>query len=192
MIAASLICLDRGRRQPVRIRRAKGEGIAIGIATALLLIFVVAACFLKGRRLHGAIGILFAPLAIYGACRIGKPGSAWARHRYGERRPKKQAKAERRFPPGGAPIASRNPSATWSAASRARASRTSTEQAVAATREAGQEVRAAAERVVHPDEDRRDDGPKTDYGRFSARQLSGEAGSSASRTAGHSSSMTLK
>ena len=55
---------------------------------------------MKGRRLHGTIGFLLFPLAIYGACRIGKPDSAWARHRYGERRPKKQAKAEERFPPG--------------------------------------------------------------------------------------------
>ena len=72
----------------------------VGIAsTPLLISSVVAICFLKERTLHGTIGFLFAPLAIYGACRIGKPDSPWARRRYGERRPKKQAKAERRFPP---------------------------------------------------------------------------------------------
>src|SRR6201999_1955090 len=77
-----------------------GEGIVVGIASIVVLVTVVAICFLKGRRLHGIIGILFAPLALYGACRIGKPDSAWAHHRYGTRRPKKQAKAERRFHPG--------------------------------------------------------------------------------------------
>lgn len=39
------------------------------------------------------------PIALYGAARIGKPRSPGARHFYGERRPHKQAKAERRFRP---------------------------------------------------------------------------------------------
>ena len=38
-------------------------------------------------------------IALYGACRIGKPDSAWARRFYGERNPRKQAKAEHRFRP---------------------------------------------------------------------------------------------
>ena len=41
--------------------------------------------------------LLLLPLALYGACRIGKPHSLWARRLYGERNPKKQAKAEERF-----------------------------------------------------------------------------------------------
>ncbi len=45
------------------------------------------------------VGFFFFPIALYGTCRIGKPGSAWARRRYGERDPEKQAKAEARFPP---------------------------------------------------------------------------------------------
>ena len=42
---------------------------------------------------------MLSPLAVYGASRIGKPDSPWARRLYGERRPKKQAKAEHRFRP---------------------------------------------------------------------------------------------
>ena len=61
---------------------------------------MVAICFAKHRMLHGMFGFLIPPLAIYGACRIGKPDSPWARRFYGERNPHKQAKAERRFHPG--------------------------------------------------------------------------------------------
>ena len=99
VIAASLIALIVLGANPFDFG-SEGDGIAISIVTTLLLIAFVAICFLKGRRLHGTLGILVAPLAIYGACRIGKPDSAWARRRYGERRPRKQAKAERRFHPG--------------------------------------------------------------------------------------------
>ena len=60
---------------------------------------VVVICFAKQRLYHGAIGLLLWPLAIYGACRLGKPRSPWARRFYGERRPRKQARSERRFRP---------------------------------------------------------------------------------------------
>ena len=49
--------------------------------------------------MHGTVGFFVLPIAIYGACRLGKPGSPWARRRYGERHPGKQAKAEQRFRP---------------------------------------------------------------------------------------------
>jgi hypothetical protein len=68
----------------------------LGIALTCL---VVAICFLKGRVLHGTIGFFIFPLAIYGACRLGKPDSSWARRRYGARNPDKQRAAEKRFPP---------------------------------------------------------------------------------------------
>ncbi|HEX4752779.1 MAG TPA: hypothetical protein VH268_07765 [Solirubrobacterales bacterium] len=159
VIAASLIGLVVLGANPFEFG-SEGEGVVVGIVTALLLIFFVAVCFIKGRRLHGAIGILFAPLAIYGACRIGKPDSAWARHRYGERRPKKQAKAERRFQPGRRTDRFKEAFRDL-VGGKPGASATIAEQAVAATREAGQEVRAATERVVHP-EDTDDDRGKSD------------------------------
>ena len=61
---------------------------------------MIAICLAKQRLWHGAVGFFIPPLAFYGACRIGKPGSPWAQRFYGERNPKKQAKAERRFRPG--------------------------------------------------------------------------------------------
>lgn len=69
-------------------------GSVLGGAT---VVWCVAVCFFKQRVLHGSIGFFVLPIAVYGACRIGKPGSPWARRRYGERNPAKQAKAERRF-----------------------------------------------------------------------------------------------
>jgi hypothetical protein len=75
-------------------------GVVIASVLSTLVIFaMVAICFFKGRVLHGVVGFFVFPVAIYGACRIGKPGSAWARRRYGARRPKKQAKAVDRFRP---------------------------------------------------------------------------------------------
>jgi hypothetical protein len=71
-------------------------GTLIGAAIALGAVVI---SFLKGRAAHGIVGFFVGPVAIYGACRIGKPHSAWARRFYGARNPAKQAKAEIRFAP---------------------------------------------------------------------------------------------
>ncbi|MFP5389094.1 MAG: hypothetical protein ACLGG5_07325, partial [Thermoleophilia bacterium] len=98
--------------------------------------------------LHGICGIFLPPLTIYATCRIGKPNSAWARHRYGAKHPKKQAKAEARFPPDRRTerlkeafrdIVGGKPSEGLAAAGG---------EAAAATREAGVEVREGAERLA--------------------------------------------
>jgi hypothetical protein len=125
---------------------------------ALFVFAMVAICFAKQRLLHGAIGFFFLPIAIYGAARIGKPNSPWARRRYGERHPKKQAKSAGRFPPDRRTDRFKNafrdivggkPSEGLSAAR---------DEALAATREATEEARHQAERVTHLGErpDRRD------------------------------------
>lgn len=120
------------------------------VAGALLLFGLVAICFAKQRLLHGAVGFFVFPVAIYGAARIGKPGSPWARRRYGERRPAKQARAEDRFSPerrterfkeAFRDIVGGKPSEGVAAASH---------EALAATREAAAEVRQRAERITHP------------------------------------------
>ncbi len=74
-------------------------GILIASLIGAAVFFgVIAICLLKGRVWHGLFGFFIYPLAIYGAWRIGKPDSVWARRFYGERKPAKQAKAEQRFP----------------------------------------------------------------------------------------------
>jgi hypothetical protein len=139
----------------------ESEGWLALIVSGLLLVMVVAICFFKGRRLHGIIGFFVFPVALYGACRIGKPDSAWARRRYGDRKPKKQAKSAARFPPDRRTdrvkdafrdIVGGKPSEGVAAAR---------DEAVAATREATAEVLHRAEQVTHtgdrPDRDKQDD-----------------------------------
>jgi hypothetical protein len=149
VIAASLMLLIVLGVSPVVIDSSSTEALIGSIVLALLLFACVAICFAKGRVLHGTIGIFIAPIAFYGAGRIGKPSSAWARYRYGERRPKKQAKAEGRFPPDRRTerfkeafrdIVGGKPSEGLAAVG---------DEAAAATREAGTEVRERAERLTH-------------------------------------------
>jgi hypothetical protein len=73
-------------------------GTTIGsLLGAAVVLGLVAICFFKQRVMHGTVGFFVLPIAIYGACRLGKPGSPWARRRYGERHSTKQVKAEARF-----------------------------------------------------------------------------------------------
>jgi hypothetical protein len=156
VIAAALMGLVVLGINPLDIG-SESEGVAAVVVSGLLLFLVVATCFLKGRLLHGLIGFFVFPIALYGACRVGKPGSAWARRRYGERRPKKQAKSEQRFRPDRRTehfkeafrdIVGGKPSEGVAAAR---------DEALAATREASAEVRQRAERVTHVGDRRRDD-----------------------------------
>jgi hypothetical protein len=159
VIAASLMLLIVLGVSPVVIDSTTTEALITSIVLTLAVFGCVAICFAKGRIMHGTIGIFFAPIAIYGASRIGKPHSAWARYRYRERRPGKQAKAADRFPPDRRTerfkeafrdIVGGKPSEGLTAVG---------DEAAAATREAGAEVREAAERLAHAgDRGRRDDG----------------------------------
>jgi hypothetical protein len=155
VIAASLIGLIVIGVNPFEFDK-DGEGLVPAIITALLEISLVAACFFKGRRLHGILGIFIPPLALYGACRIGKPNSAWAHRRYGEKHPGKQMKAEERFPPDRRTERFKNAFRDMIGGKPSEGMTHATEEAVAATRQAGEEMRAAAERVVRPPDDKDD------------------------------------
>jgi hypothetical protein len=132
---------------PVAIESGSPEAVISSILGALIALAFVFACVLKGRILHAALGVFLVPFAIYGACRIGKPDSPWARRRYGVRKPKKQAKAEDRFRPDRRTerfkeafrdIVGGKPSEGLQAVA---------DEAVGATREAGEEVRHKAEEL---------------------------------------------
>jgi hypothetical protein len=117
------------------------------VISAAFIFALVAICFAKGRILHGTVGFFIFPIAIYGAIRIGKPGSTWARRRYGERRPKKQAAAEDRF------RADRRTERFKNAfrdvvGGKPEGLAAARDEAVAATREASEEVRQRAEQVA--------------------------------------------
>jgi hypothetical protein len=99
VIAASAMMMLLVGFSPLEFETGSVDTTLGSIAAAAIVFAAVTTCFFKQRILHGTIGFFFLPVAIYGACRIGKPGSPWARRRYGERRPKKQAKASDRFRP---------------------------------------------------------------------------------------------
>jgi hypothetical protein len=96
VIAAVLMLMLLVGARPVEIGTDNASEVIFGSLVMAALLLLVATCFAKHRLLHGAVGFFLWPLAIYGAVRIGKPGSTWAKRWYGER---KLAKAERRFPP---------------------------------------------------------------------------------------------
>lgn len=66
------------------------------VTLAVVALGAAAACFLKGRIALGAIGLFLVPLAIFGALRLGRPDSPWARRHYGE---SERNRARRRFAP---------------------------------------------------------------------------------------------
>ncbi|MGH2993783.1 MAG: hypothetical protein ACRDL1_09635 [Solirubrobacterales bacterium] len=82
---------------PFELDGSDWELFLISLAGLLIDICTVAICFLKRRIGHGVAGLFFYPLAFYGAVRLAKPNSRWAKRRYGERNPDKQARAEKRF-----------------------------------------------------------------------------------------------
>jgi uncharacterized membrane protein len=86
--------------RPVDLSDSSVGAVIGSVITIVFILAVVAISLAKERRWHAFFGFFLAPLAMYGACRIGKSGSPWAKRFYGERNPKKQAKAERRFRPG--------------------------------------------------------------------------------------------
>lgn len=97
VIAALLMALVLVGSDPFDFDTASTATLIASISLTLFIFLLLAICFMKGRVAHGAIGLFVFPVAIYGASRIGKPRSAWARRFYGDRKPKKQAKAVDRF-----------------------------------------------------------------------------------------------
>jgi hypothetical protein len=85
--------------QPIKFSTSTVSALLESIAALAVLITTITVCFFKGRMMHGAIGFFLLPVGLYGAFRLGKPDSPWARRFYGERRPDKQAKAKERFRP---------------------------------------------------------------------------------------------
>lgn len=150
VLAAAAMLLALLGFTPFTIEDGSIEQILGTVLSALLVFLLVAICFLKGRILHGTVGFFVFPIALYGACRLGKPGSAWARRRYGERRPKKQERSEERFPPDRRTERFKNAFRDIVGGKPSEGLAAAKEEAFAATREASEEVRERAERIAHP------------------------------------------
>jgi hypothetical protein len=149
VIAAALMLLVVLGISPFAFDDTSTEAIVSSILGILLVFLCVAVCFAKGRILHGIIGFFISPIAIYGACRIGKPRSAWARYRYGERWPRKQAKSEDRFRPDRRTERFKEAFRDLVGGKPSEGLAAMGEEAVGAAREAGDEVREQAERLSH-------------------------------------------
>jgi branched-subunit amino acid transport protein AzlD len=134
---------------PFTVESGSFSAVLGSILSAAFIFGLVAICFAKGRVLHGTFGFFIFPIAIYGACRLGKPASAWARRRYGERRPQKQARAEARFPPDRRTDRFKNAFRDVVGGKPSEGLAAAQEEAFAATREASEEVRRRAEQVTH-------------------------------------------
>ena len=124
------------------------------IFAAAVVLGLVAICFFKQRILHGSIGFFVLPIAIYGACRIGKPGSPWARRRYGERRPEKQAKAVDRFRPDRHTERFKNAARDIIGGKPSEGVAAVRDEMLAIPREAAEELRDATRGITRSDEDR--------------------------------------
>jgi hypothetical protein len=146
--AAGMLLLLLGF-SPFNVDTSSFSAVAGTILAATIVFGLVAICFAKQRVMHGTIGFFVFPFALYGACRIGKPGSAWARRRYGERKPRKQAKSEARFPPDRRTDRVKNAFRDIVGGKPSEGIAAARDEAFAATREATAEVRHRAERVAH-------------------------------------------
>jgi hypothetical protein len=156
VIAAAGMMLVLVGFTPLTIEDGSAQAVLGSFLSAVVVFALVAICFLKGRVLHGTVGFFVFPIALYGACRLGKPDSAWARRRYGERRPKKQQRSEERFPPDRRTERFKNAFRDLVGGKPSEGLAAARDEALAATREASEEVRQRAERVTHLGEDDRD------------------------------------
>lgn len=73
------------------------QGAWAVVTTVALILATSLVCFAKERVTHGLVGLFVLPVGLYAALRLAKPTSWWAGRFYGERRPRKQARAEARF-----------------------------------------------------------------------------------------------
>jgi hypothetical protein len=136
---------------PLTIEDGSIGAILGSFLSALFILLLVVICFLKGRVMHGWVGFFVFPISLYGACRLGKPDSAWARRRYGERHPKKQARSVMRFPPDRRTERFKNAFRDVVGGKPSEGLEAARQEAIAATREASEEVRQRAERVTRRD-----------------------------------------
>ncbi len=97
VLTALILALIMFGVRPFEIGADSVETLIASLVVAGFVLIVVGISFLKDRIMHAVVGFFVWPLALYGACRLGKPNSVWAKRRYGERNPSKQARAEARF-----------------------------------------------------------------------------------------------
>ena len=73
------------------------DGVVVVVATGVVNGLVAIVALIKGRFLLGLLGLLVPVVALFGAVRLARPTSPWARRRYPEGS-SKDLRARRRFP----------------------------------------------------------------------------------------------
>jgi branched-subunit amino acid transport protein AzlD len=154
VIAAAGMMLILLGFSPFSFETGSVEETLASILSAALVFLLVAVCFAKQRVLHGTVGFFVFPVALYGALRLGKPGSPWGRRRYGERNPAKRTKAEDRFRSDRHTERFKNAFRDIVGGKPSEGVAAVTEEAVVTTRQAVEEVRHRAERVTRPGGDK--------------------------------------
>lgn len=97
VITALVLALILFGIRPFEILSDSPEALVASLITVALVMACVMTCLLKDRFMHAVVGFFIWPVALYGAVRLAKPRSRWAKKRYGTRKPGKQARAEKRF-----------------------------------------------------------------------------------------------
>lgn len=69
--------------------------IIIAILAVAINLAIVVITFMKGKYVFGVIGIFVPLFALFGACRLAKPDSSWARNNYDD---VKLAASRERYP----------------------------------------------------------------------------------------------
>jgi lysyl-tRNA synthetase, class II len=126
MLAAAVMGIALVFTLPFDIKTSTVDDLIRALAFWIVQFLLTAVCLFKQRFVHGTLGLFVPGLSLYGAVRLAKPTSPWARRRYGTRNPGKQERSLRRFPPdrrtdrfkrrvtdliGGAPVAAETPPA---------------------------------------------------------------------------------
>jgi hypothetical protein len=73
------------------------DGVVVVVATVVVNGLIAIVALIKGRFLLGLLGFLVPVIALFGAVRLARPTSPWARRRYPEGS-SKDLRARRRFP----------------------------------------------------------------------------------------------
>jgi len=99
LIAVVFIALVLLAAFPDEIQTDTLDNFAATAGAALLHLAWILICLSKQRYVNALVGTFLPLVAPWGALRLGKPGSPWAKRFYGDRNPGKQARAEQRFRP---------------------------------------------------------------------------------------------
>ncbi len=93
MVSAFMLLVVLGTK-PFGLDSGESPGIVVAWVAIVLTLCVIT--FMKGRIALGALSVFIPIFGVWGATRLGKPGSPWARRRYTGA---KLERAHERFPP---------------------------------------------------------------------------------------------